>query len=95
MGSLAQQVFSTQVKYFVHAFLEATKKEHGYVLLDLHPLTPDMLRVRSRIFKPGELEIYAPAGGHEDQTFELEPSGYIKISEQKHPHCFVWISQRW
>ena len=81
MRSLAQQVFPSQVKYFMDAFLEATKKEHGYLLLDLHPLTPDRLRVRSRIFKPDELEIYAPAGGPEDQTFELEPSGYIKTSE--------------
>ena len=62
MRSQAQQVFPTQVKYFFHAFLEATKKEHGYLLLDLHPVTPDRLRVRRRIFKPEELEIYAPVG---------------------------------
>ena len=53
-------------------------KEHGYLLLDLHPLTPDRLRVRRSIFKPDELEIYAPSGGLEEQSFDLEPSRYIK-----------------
>ena len=81
MRSLAQQVFPSLVKYFMDAFQEATKKKHGYLLLDLHPLTPDRLRVRSRIFKPDELEIYALSGGPEDQTFELSPSVYIKTFE--------------
>ena len=79
MGSLAQQLFPTQVKYFKDAFLEARKKEHGYLLLDLHHLTPARLRVRSTIFIPEVLEIYATAGGPEDQTFELEPAGYINF----------------
>ena len=76
--SLAQQIFTTQVYYFMDACREATKKEHGYLLLDLHPLTPDRLRIRSSIFKPDELAIYAPSGGLEEQSFDLEPSGYIK-----------------
>ena len=76
--SLAQHVFPTQVKYFMDAYREATKKEHGYLLHDLQPLTPDRFRVRSSIFKPDEMEIYAPSGGIEEQSFDLEPSGYIK-----------------
>ena len=73
MRSIAQQVFPSQVKYFMDAFQEARKKEDGYLLQDLHPVTHDILRVRGRIFKPEELEIYAQAGGPEEQTFELEP----------------------
>ena len=81
MRSLVQQVFPSQVKYFMDGFKEVTKKEHGNLLMDLHPLTPDRIRVRRRIFKPDGLEIYAPGGRPEDQTFEHEASGYIKSSE--------------
>ena len=47
--SLVQQVFPTQAKYFLDAWLEATKKEHCSLLLGLHALTPDRHRVRSTI----------------------------------------------
>ena len=71
------------------AYREATKKEHGYLLLDLHPLTHDRLRVRSSIFKPDELEIYSASGGLEEQSFDLAPSGYIKCGKENHPQ---WLS---
>ena len=79
--SLAQQFFPSQVKYFMDAYRDATKKKHCYLLLDLHPLTPDRFRVRSSIFKPDEMEIYALSGGLEEQSFDLEPSGYIKCGK--------------
>ena len=52
MRSLAQQVFPSNVKYFMDGFREATQKDHDYLLLDPHPLSPDRLRVRSKIFQP-------------------------------------------
>ena len=61
--SLAQQVLPTQVLFFIDGYREAKKKEHGSILLDLHPLTPDRIRVRSSILKSEELEIYAPSRG--------------------------------
>ena len=81
MRSLAQQVFPTKVKFFMDSFREATKKDHGYLLLDLHPLTPDPLRVRTRIFKSDEVEIFAPASETKEVRFDLDPSGYIKRLE--------------
>ena len=57
MRSLAQQVFPTKVKFFMDSFGEATKKDQGYLLLDLHPLTSDPLRVRTSIFKSDGVEI--------------------------------------
>jgi hypothetical protein len=70
-------VFPNQVKYFVNAFQDATTRHHGYLLLDLHPLTPEELRVRSRIFKNEELEIYTPLEAAGDKEFDLTSAGYI------------------
>ena len=81
MRSLAQQVFPAQVNFFMDAFREATKNEHGYLLLDLHPRTPDAVRVRSSIFKNDEVEIFAPKSQTEEVTFDLDSSGYIKSAE--------------
>ena len=81
MRSLAQQVFPTKVKFFMDSFREATKKDHGYLLLDLHPLTPDPLRVRTSIFKSDEVEIFAQASEAKEVRFDLDPSGYIKRLE--------------
>jgi len=79
--ALAQQVFPTQVKEFMSAFQEATEGPHGYLLLDLHPLTPENLRVRTKIFQNEVLEIYTPAKGEED--YELSQGGYIRRSEHE------------
>ena len=69
--SVAPQGFPTQVKYFLNDYREATKKDHRSILLHLHPVRPDRLRVRRSICKPDELEIYAPSGGLEEQSFDL------------------------
>ena len=81
MRSLAQQVFPTKVKFFMHSFRETTKKDNGYLLLDLQPLTPFPLRVRTSIFKSEQLEIFAPASETKEDTFDLDPVGYIKRLE--------------
>ena len=77
MRSLAQQVFLTNVKIFMDWCREATKKDHGYLLLDLHPLTPDHIRVRTSIFKSDQVEIFAPASESKEANFDLDPLGYI------------------
>ena len=51
IGTAAQQLFPTKVKFFMDSFREATKKYHGYLLVDLLPLTPDPVRFRTTIFK--------------------------------------------
>ena len=72
MRSLAQQVFPKKVKFFMDSFTEATKKDHGYLLVDLHPLTPDPLRVRTSIFKSDEVEIFAPASETKEANFDQD-----------------------
>jgi hypothetical protein len=43
-------MFPGKAKYFQDAYLDATKKRGGYLLLDLKPETPDDWRVRTNIF---------------------------------------------
>ena len=76
--TLAQQVFPNQVKYFMNAFQDATSRDHGYLVLDLHPLTPEDVRVRSHIFKNEEMTIYSPLETAGDKEFDLTTEGYIK-----------------
>ena len=83
--SLAQQVFPRQVKFLMDAFKEATRSNHGYLLLHLHPQTPDQLRVRSRLFKNDNIEIYASKNAQE-QSFELSPQVYIKCCNSENPN---------
>jgi hypothetical protein len=55
-----RQIFPRNKHFLSDAFHKATKKPFGYLVIDLHPKTPDSLRVCSGIF-PGELPIiYAP-----------------------------------
>ena len=81
MRSLAQEVFPTKVKFFIDSFREATKNDHGYLFLDLDPLTPHPLRVRTSIFKSDEVVIFAPASETKEANFDLDPLWYIKRFE--------------
>ena len=75
--ALGQQIFPSKVKFFMDAFQDATQNHHGYLVLDLHPLTPDECRVRSHIFKNEEMDIYMPHDGPTEQDLDMSPEGYI------------------
>ena len=78
MRSLPQQLFPSKVKSFMDSFREATKKDHAYLRLGLHPLTPNPVRVRTSIFKSDEEVIFAPASESSKGRYYLDPSRYIK-----------------
>ena len=60
VATLARQLFPDNTKYFKEAYEDATRKPHGYLLLDLGQATPDHTRQRTCIF-PGEVTIvYTP-----------------------------------
>ena len=42
-----------QDPHMIHAFNDATSSPHGYLLVDLKPITPDYLRFRTHLFKTG------------------------------------------
>lgn len=51
---LARQVFPSNSKYLLEAFLKATSKEFGYLFIDLTQTTPDDYRLRTSVFgQPG------------------------------------------
>lgn len=55
---LARQVFPENPKFLQEAYLDATSRPHGYLLLDLKQCTPDNYRVRTSIF-PDDAKHYA------------------------------------
>lgn len=47
--SFAKQFSSGNIRWVLEAFKEATRDGHSYLLFDLDQLTPDWLRVRSKV----------------------------------------------
>ena len=68
---LARQVYTEHSCSLYKAYLEATKRPHGYFILDLAQDTDDLLRFRTNVF-PDEAPpiIYAAVG--EDEAGEIE-----------------------
>ena len=50
---LARQMCPNDTKFVLDAFNDATEKNYGYLLMDLHQLTPEDFRFRTNIL-PGE-----------------------------------------
>ena len=47
--NLAQQAYPGRVPYVMDCFQDATNQPYGYLLFDLHPATPDPLRLRTNL----------------------------------------------
>lgn len=47
---LARQISPENPRFITDAFVDATSKPYGYLVLDLHQLTPENYRVRTNIF---------------------------------------------
>ena len=58
--TLASQIYPQRKKYLIEAYLNATAKPHGYLLIDLHQTTPDIIRIRTNIFPNDISIIYVP-----------------------------------
>lgn len=62
--TLATHLFPGRTPYFMDAYADATKQQYGYLVVDMHPETPDVLRLKTNIY--GEAEgapstiIYVP-----------------------------------
>ena len=59
---LAHQMFPEFPRFLIQAFEDATEKPHTYLLIDLHPLTPETYRIRTRIFPDEQLRVYNKLG---------------------------------
>ena len=56
IATLARQMYPKNVGYLLESFNDATKRPYGYLLLDLHQLTPEDIRLRTNIL-PNERQI--------------------------------------
>ena len=48
--TLATQLFPTKTADFMQAYKDATSKQFGYLLVDMHPKTPELIRLRTHIY---------------------------------------------
>ena len=56
ISTLARQMYQHNTNSLLQSFQYATKKPCGYLLLDLHQLTPENMQLRTNIL-PGEKQI--------------------------------------
>ena len=56
ISTLARQMYPHNTNFLLQSFQDATKKPYGYLLLDLHQLTPENMRLRTNILQ-GEKQI--------------------------------------
>lgn len=54
--TLAVQLFPGQASLLQQAYADATRQNFGYLLIDLHPVTPAVLRLRTNIYPNGDEE---------------------------------------
>ena len=56
VAALARQVFADDWRHAVEAYRHATRQPFGYILFDLHPRTPDHLRLGTDILPEDDME---------------------------------------
>ena len=57
---LARQFSPKNVKYVTDSFYKATQEPYGYLVFDFRQETPDVLRLRTKIFPGENLIVYVP-----------------------------------
>jgi hypothetical protein len=58
--NLGVQLFPRNLNYFLDAYDKACKKHYGYLLIDMHPSSNPLLRLRTNIFPEEEHCIFIP-----------------------------------
>ena len=57
---LANQIFPEISKFLTKVYEHATQDPHSYILIHLHPETPEQYRVLSNIFPGEQIRFYLP-----------------------------------
>ena len=61
VGQLAKQMYPGRVKYMQDAFKDATSTPYGYLLIDLKHETPEVARLRTKVFPDDVIQyVYVP-----------------------------------
>lgn len=58
--NLGIQIFPRKLDYFLEAYKSATKASFGYLLIDIHPSSSELMRLRTNIFPPEYQGIFTP-----------------------------------
>lgn len=60
--TLATQLFPGKMAFFIEAYNDACKNNFGYLLVDMHPSSPQTLRLRTHIYgeNDGIITVYMP-----------------------------------
>ena len=58
--NLGVQLFPRQLTYFMGAYKDATSMNYGYLLIDMHPSSPDITRLRTDIFPDEPQVLFTP-----------------------------------
>jgi hypothetical protein len=58
--NLGNQLFPRQLSYFLDAYEQAVKNNYGYLLLDLHAGSNQLLRLQTNIFPGEERSVFVP-----------------------------------
>jgi hypothetical protein len=58
---LAHQVYPENSKFLINVFHHATEQPHSYLVLDLHPDTPENYRLLTNIFPGDRLRYFLPS----------------------------------
>jgi hypothetical protein len=56
--TLAMQLFAEKFREFMNAYNDATKEPYGYLLIDLHPQSNPMLKLRTKILPDEDTVVY-------------------------------------
>lgn len=58
--NLGAQLFPGNLQYFKEAYRDATRQNFGYLLIDMHPLSTDEVRLRTSVFLDPYCVLYTP-----------------------------------
>ena len=56
IATIARQMFGKRYKYMIDAYNDATSENYGYLIVDSKSSTPDLIRLRTKVF-PGETTV--------------------------------------
>jgi len=79
---LARQVYPENRNSLFKASLDATRRSHGFLLLDLSQDSNDRLRFRTDIFPTEQTIVYSPVG--DDETYKIELSHPSRTQDSSH-----------
>ena len=58
--NLGRQIYPGNLKFLIESYNDATEYAYGYILIDLSPQTPELLRIRSRITPEENDNLFVP-----------------------------------